>query len=410
MKPLPGDPNRVREDGKKMVGIADQIHEAANTLKKVGNYDGYKGDAVTALRENANDLADVLYKAGIRYREGGNALQWYAEELHHAQARVQKAIARSSGTDVTGSAARAAAADLEVLKPTLDIHEKAEALARAKTAHIDAAHQAKEAAAARLEYEDARHDLDVAGHEAAKRVHAANENSIQDTFADHYKNFLAQNRGWLSPVLEALKEALDKTAQIVLIAAGVVALSAFIFGPEMLAVAGFLLAINKVLSVASLAVTLGQGLIGDATFGDLAVALIMVGVGTFLGKLGKFKGAEPLPQAKGEIVGANYGVRLKWIKDAVPMSKPLWDIAEVADKWDITKDQLVSPIGEWASVAGGPVTEGLWDTSITDVLPADNAANVGEYSQINIDQIVSQSFGQPVADAPQTATPCRVGE
>jgi len=409
MKPLPGDHNLVRDDGNKMVGIADQIHEAARTLVKVASYDGYRGEAVTALRENAKDLAEVLNKAEVRYRDAGTALQWYADRLHEAQVEANRAIARNANTDVVGASAWVARADTEVLIPTLDPQDKLDAMREANRAHTEAAHQAAEVAAARWEYEQAKHHLDVAAVEAANRIHSANERSITDGFADHYKDFLSKNQGWLSPLLEALKVSLDAVSDICLVVAVVVAASSLVLGPEMLAVAGFIYGISKVLSMASFAVTWSRLLIGDATYGDVVMASLFVVAGSVIGKLLKVKnagiaGKELEKEVTRKGFQYKWGFADSWHASQYMKPSSADELKEPVNiLWDVTSGPLQDAYSDWADISAGGGS--VWNTKPFEVQAPQSA---GDYTGIDVSATVRDNFGVASPDAPFVATPCKV--
>ncbi|MEI2809517.1 MAG: hypothetical protein V9F00_04770 [Nocardioides sp.] len=278
MTPIPGDPDSVLAESHEMQRTAQAIDRAARALERLRDYTHYSGESVDALRENAACIAEVLDKAGVRYRESSAALDTYAEELRVVQRDAEAAIAANASVDVAGATLRATEAQAGALNPLLTPEERAEAVRNVHQTRAEVAQQLEVVAGARGAYERARARWDEAAAATAGAIHTANDKSIRDSAADKVRQFLDQVHDVYVEVLQATRTVMDAVSTGALLVAGVLALTPL--APLAIPV----LAVSKVADVISFAATLELFKMGEASNGELVVAIVGLVGGALLAK------------------------------------------------------------------------------------------------------------------------------
>lgn len=396
MTPLPGDPPEVTSQGRKMVTAADKMQRAAASLRAVASRASFRSEAVEAMRRNAQDLAEVMGKAEVRYRDTGNALLDYAPALDEAQKKAKAAIALEGSADVVGATAVAGRTKLESMNPLLSPEEQAQADADHRRAEAELARQASVVATARSEYAQAKADRDRAATAAVARIHSANERSgLNDRFADDFKGFKDK---YLVPVLEAVTTVLDVVSKFT---TAVAIAAAFIPGLQPLALA--LAAVGRGLAVVSTATLLLQFAIGEKSLGAVAAGLLFL-AGAKLVKVAKGKPPVKDPTFVERVAseaGWKEGLRtstfylknhpVDWsagaeaVGNEVLVEQPKGLLKDLGKDWvEGQVDSMVNPADVWST-----------DTFVTH----DVAAVGSDFSAVDPGSIVASAFGD-AGDAP----------
>lgn len=269
---LTGDGAAIIARGKQITTLGDQMISAAALLKKLADgATGQKGLAVDKLQDKVGESYDELKKAGERYQPTGPVLVAYGEAVSSAKPSIAAAVSNCEDLWATYQAKLGAADDADPGMRLPDLTatdaEKTQrakedaAFADAKAAATTAYNNWKEEA----EVFDSRYDTwEDAFEKAADGVGKATEGNISDGFWDNMDGFVAG-------VLKVLS-----------IVGIILAIVAIVIGGPILA------ALVAIVAVATLALTIYQKVRGDASWGDLALAVVGV---IPIGKLGVlFKG------------------------------------------------------------------------------------------------------------------------
>lgn len=91
--PVPGDPDAVDAAGARYAHIARTIGSTAEQLRTLTDATGTVSDAVDAIREKAESVANDIQRARGRYDGVGSALRTYSHALRAAQAEADAALA-----------------------------------------------------------------------------------------------------------------------------------------------------------------------------------------------------------------------------------------------------------------------------------------------------------------------------
>lgn len=291
LKPLPGDPATVANEGRKMTEAAERMRRAAVTLRQLADRNEYRSDAVDALRSNADDVATVITKAAVRYEGAGHALREYAPVLEAAQRQADVAIAKLGTADVGAARAAVHRAELDPWEQlTLSEEEKSQRDVELANAKAELAEQKRVEAEALALYADAEADVARAATAAAAKIQDANDRSdLNDSFWDNWQGFVDE---YLNPALELLSKILDVISDIL----GVIALI-LAFIPGLQPLAALLGGISLALKAITLLITVLQALMGKKSWGDVLSKAIEVAIAVVL------KGASKLRALKGALAG-----------------------------------------------------------------------------------------------------------
>jgi len=197
--PVPGDPYEVARMGRHYTDVADAIERAAGKLRQLaGGNDDQESDAVDALDDDCQQVADDISRAHQRYAGVGAALTAYAPKLEQAQADSLAALTAAQQADSNHRAATTRQND--ALSPAE--HDAAQQ-------DIDAATTALGSARTKLQH--AVEDRDNAARTAIDAV-----KDVQDS-GD-------LNDSWWDNWGHKIVEAIQKIASYVALVAGVLAL------------------------------------------------------------------------------------------------------------------------------------------------------------------------------------------
>ena len=300
--PIPGDPDRVRAEAKRLGAVADEIAGQVTQLKSIAAADGLEGDYVQTLTDGATKLSDSLSKVTGRYREVSGALVTYVPLLEAAQSESLRIRERAQAAEAERLKqqnlmnAVVVPAEPQPLPPDADATQRAahDKAAQDRTDQLEASGRHRRAMeSAEGEIEKARTDLrrvegqrDDAADAAARRIKQGSDDEVKDSWWDNVKDWIHKNSGWISEVTKILGY----------VGVGVMVLCLFVPGLNVLAAAGL------ALSVASLAGHTALALSGDGSWADVGLdvlALATFGVGRIAA--GGVKAAQAAARSAGAV-------------------------------------------------------------------------------------------------------------
>ncbi|QCX76525.1 hypothetical protein C9F11_14260 [Streptomyces sp. YIM 121038] len=278
--PVPGDPDRVEELGRKLRRTADELERQVRHLEAAADVTSWDSEAGSEFRGGARKCRGRLEAAHRRYRAAADAIGdrivdhggdyesnaaapagTYASELHRAQKIADIALREARDAQERGGAARKGL-DGDVgrrLKAELDQRERE-------------AGDALDAARAKLR--EARRIRDAAARRARDALDdAASDDSLKDGFRDRFAAFVAR--------VAAVTEVIAKWAGIAALAVGWIPA----IGQGL---AGLLGAVSMAATLAGIACTATQVAMGDTEWTALAwsaLGLLAIGAGKAFSKV-----------------------------------------------------------------------------------------------------------------------------
>ncbi|MFF7795326.1 putative T7SS-secreted protein [Streptomyces sp. NPDC007991] len=93
--PVPGDPEEIRSEVKRMKGVASSLREQARLLRGIGNDDELKGKYANSLRDESEGLEKKLREVAERYENVHGYLTRWAGELEGFQTQADKVLANA---------------------------------------------------------------------------------------------------------------------------------------------------------------------------------------------------------------------------------------------------------------------------------------------------------------------------
>jgi hypothetical protein len=259
---LPGDGDTVDSKARHYLQIADAIHEATNSLRKIAEPDSTISKAVDSIKDKAKEVADKITRAENRYRETSTALIEYAAALKDAQRRAHAAIVAAGNADDGGHAA-AQKAHYETLVQTPGPDQAANQKQLTFWTQ-QVSHQQTDSGAAHSAWQKAHDDKETAAKVAADKINnSLKTGKLNDTWWDDFTS-------WAGGVLEVLRTICEIAAF----------LSIFLSWVPFLGEALMVLAI--VGALLTLADAINAKVHGEGSWG----AIIMAGVGLVLTAFG----------------------------------------------------------------------------------------------------------------------------
>ncbi|MEV0438541.1 hypothetical protein AB0I84_10605 [Streptomyces spectabilis] len=246
--PVPGDPDRLQELGRKLRRTADELERQLRHLKAAAEVTSWDSDAGREFRGGAKKCRGRLEAAHRRYRAAADAIG----------DRV---------VDHGGDYASNAAAPVGAYATELHRAQKIADIAR---------HEAREDAleAARAKLDEARRIRDAAARRAREALEdAVSDDPLKDGFRDRFADFVEQVAG--------VTELIAKWAGIAALTVGWIPL----IGQGL---SGLLGAISMVATLVNLACTATQAAMGDAAWTELAwtaTGLLAMGAGKAFSKV-----------------------------------------------------------------------------------------------------------------------------
>ncbi|MGW4545373.1 putative T7SS-secreted protein [Streptomyces violaceorubidus] len=97
--PVPGDPESVRDEADRLKKIEETLERQVAKLRQLGKDENIKGEYATAMREEAEQLADRFDKTKGRYKKVAGHLKTWADELEYAQGEAKKALDKAKSDE-----------------------------------------------------------------------------------------------------------------------------------------------------------------------------------------------------------------------------------------------------------------------------------------------------------------------
>ncbi|QEO10650.1 hypothetical protein [Protaetiibacter larvae] len=285
---LPGDAGRVRSLARAYDNTAEALREAARELRALANENLTIGEAIDAVREQAEDVHADAAKVAVRYQGAADTFESYSSALSDAQSRATTA---RNHIDTNNHNARywrhrhreleeqrwLHNADPEFLADLAEAAQRASQYDRHYATYLGAYQAAVEA-------RDAAVNAAIAGLGAAAEAAGINDGWF-DGFIGDLQNAWDLISRYVGPILEALRDVLEVIKQIVDVLALVFAVLA-IFFPAFAAIATALTALSAILGIAIFACSALLFLMGRETLGRVLSDGIMAVVGVVTAKLG----------------------------------------------------------------------------------------------------------------------------
>ncbi|MGW6531022.1 hypothetical protein [Streptomyces venezuelae] len=290
--PVPGDPDRLEQLGRKLRKTADELERQVRHLKAASEVTSWDSDAGKEFREKAKKCRGRLEAAHKRYKTVADAVGdrivdhgadyesnasappgSYATELHRAQRIAEIARQEAQEAEADKSAAKKS---LDGLSGKSDKGDGAKGDDKGRKEKLE-----DRAEAAGKSLEAARHKLKKAQSirdEAARKARDAiddviSDDALKDGFWDDFSQVVEIVAGWT--------EDISKYAGLVALAVGWIP----VIGQGL---AGFLGALSMVATLVNIACTAIQVGMGDESWTDLATAavgLLMMGAGKAMSKV-----------------------------------------------------------------------------------------------------------------------------
>ncbi|GAB2876715.1 hypothetical protein GCM10027074_50970 [Streptomyces deserti] len=93
--PVPGDPDEIRAEVKRMKGVASSLREQAGLLRGIGDDNELKGKYAGSLRDESEGLEKKLREVAERYEHVHGYLTSWAGELEDFQIQADKVLANA---------------------------------------------------------------------------------------------------------------------------------------------------------------------------------------------------------------------------------------------------------------------------------------------------------------------------
>jgi uncharacterized protein YukE len=273
--PVTGEPDHVQRLAQGYRSTAEDIERLTGQLRRLGDLEGWRGEAAQRFAEAADDLAAELGGAERRYRDLADAVQSWVRPL--SRARDESAGALSQAVTAEDDRRRHATDPyVDVVEPTPD---QVAAQNRTTAAREDAEQRLS---AARHRLDEVLEDLDRAAGEVADKIGAAAEHGADGLWDDV--------GGWVrehAPLLERIATWLGRIALVlavitVLVVVFVAAPAALLVGALFwggVAVTGLQLGLHATMMASDA---------GDVTWLDIGmdvVGLVTAGLGGALARV-----------------------------------------------------------------------------------------------------------------------------
>lgn len=290
MTPLTGDPSALAARASRLTSTAATILKAAEDLERLSSNLRYKSEAISAIKDDADDVATVVRDVHTRYIGTAEALTGYAPKLDAAKERARKAILAANSTDVASARQARDSYFLHMMDITHSQADRDEYKRKWERAKIRLDEQKRALSNAQGEYDAAVEDKRLAAAAASGAIDTAMAKSkLNDSFLDKLAAALGRLAGILrayySAYLKLLKEILDVLGPILGIISLIIGFLA-IFFPILAPIAGALFAISKLITLIQLLISVIQFAMGDLTFGQFLASMVFVVLDKLIGKLG----------------------------------------------------------------------------------------------------------------------------
>ncbi|KGJ82329.1 hypothetical protein GY21_00725 [Cryobacterium roopkundense] len=275
--PIPGDPSAVQTAAVEYTSVAEAITRAAANLRALSGCEGMVSEAVSALAEQADDVAERIERAQERYAGVGLALTNYATPLSEAQATSVQALMNANTAFQAQADANADQARYQdrLYDSSLTPEDRRDYEKQQDDAVNDGAGAASMLAAAVELLQSAIDQRDVAAAVAAEAIaDVENSGNLNDTFWDNVDQFFDKHAALIDNILFVAG----------ILAAVLVVVALFI------PIAGWVIAaVIIAVTAASVVNAVGQTMTGHKSIAqgiiEVAFALLPFGLGKVAGKL-----------------------------------------------------------------------------------------------------------------------------
>lgn len=219
--PVAGDAYDVRSDARHYGAVASELADQIARLRAIGADTSLKGDYAETMRSASEDLADSLSKVVRRYDEVAGALEAWAPRLEEAQDESLRLLMRAQAAE-RERAANAAVTVPDGVEPTAEDRSAAQRRDAARGAAEEEIEQA------RRRLEEVLQARDEAARATARRIRAAIDDDVKDSWWDNAKGSVA--KGWqafkrlVTKYVEGIKKVLEVLSWIATVLAVVVLL------------------------------------------------------------------------------------------------------------------------------------------------------------------------------------------
>ncbi|MFH8613272.1 hypothetical protein ACH4D5_37970 [Streptomyces sp. NPDC018029] len=291
--PVPGDPERLEQLGRKLRKTADELERQVRHLKAASEVESWDSDAGKEFREKAKKCRGRLEAAHKRYETVADAVGDrivdhgsdyesnasaqpgnYATELQRAQRIAEIARKEAQEAEADKSAAQKGLDSLPGNSGGGDGSKKDAGKDRKEKLEDRADAAGKSLEAAREKLRKAQSIRDTAARLAREAIdEVISDDALKDGFWDDFADFVEWAAGWT--------EDISKYAGLAALAVGWIP----VIGQGM---AGLLGAISMAATLINIACTAVQVAMGDESWTDLATAavgLLMMGAGKAMSKI-----------------------------------------------------------------------------------------------------------------------------
>ncbi|MFI8877968.1 hypothetical protein [Streptomyces sp. NPDC055243] len=290
--PIPGDPDRLEQLGRKLRKTADELERQVRHLKAASEVESWDSDAGKEFREKAKKCRGRLEAAHKRYEtvadavgdrivdhgsgyESNAAAQpgSYATELHRAQRIAEIARQEAQDAEADKSAARKGLDGLSGDSGKKD-DDKEGAKGRKGKLEDQAEAAGKALEAARGKLQKAQEIRDTAARKAREAIDdVISDDALKDGFWDDFADAVA----WLADVTEVI----SKWAGLAALAVGWIP----IIGQGLAGLLGGISMVATLVNIACTAIQVGMGDESWTALATAAVGLLMMGAGKAMSKV-----------------------------------------------------------------------------------------------------------------------------
>jgi hypothetical protein len=260
--PVPGDPQRISEEGAHLASVAKQITSQVAVLRKMASDGVQVGKTPDVIKSSASDLADQLDKVVGRYQKVSAALTGWVPELEQAQRMSIQALDQAE-------------VPYQKIKQTVVLPSGNNLTAQQKqdvtNYHNSMTKAQDELDAAKALLNRATGLRDSSGSSTAAKINSAIGDGMKDSWWDKFKDFVSHYAWLIKDICTALEVLATILAVIALFIPGLDIVAALLW-------IGFALTAGALLGRVMLAAT------GNGSWFDVAmdaIALLTFGVGKF---------------------------------------------------------------------------------------------------------------------------------
>ncbi|SDO25407.1 hypothetical protein SAMN05216368_11365 [Cryobacterium flavum] len=362
--PVPGEPGIVQSGGLSYLEVADAIRSAERRLRNLDAGGSVVSEAVEALQETANTVADNILRAEKRYRAVGQALLDYAPQLESAQQESQSAL--ESARIARDTADESSAHQRHYLRLAADDTDPVQALMYtnvAETFETDAVSASAGVGLAITRINDAVTSRDRGAETARGSIeNITSSDDLNDGWWDNWgKDALAvitDIAGWVSAI-----------AGVLALLVSWIPVVGQLLAAALLVVAGLAAVVNAIGNI--VLASSGERSWGEAGLSIAGVALSFIGMGAAVKVVGRVLMAEKVTMKVGQQITVKQSLRLRpadWKQWAGDMRTPVPPPVNGQTIWRAYGGKANATGGSWSPVD----VQGLSNPRMQMGLPGDN--------------------------------------